>query len=233
MSASHPTRDVVYVFSNGSLACTRPDGAVWGMPRRIELALFAAGYICINMVYHFGIEYHRSYSPQEIAITLNAHSDQRNSTGTSSANTQSVIVVTPDAAENFAFNYTEDLWERVGLANNATIQATKRPNLQHAVHSVSVRDIFTENVTKAMHSLKTRLMRNTPEGNEDRILFFDMMATLNKSDIARATASTVTRKLALGLSSVSSTTGVVVPAIVSNSSKRKSTSVGCGSRAKK
>jgi len=223
----------VYVFSNGSLACTRPDGAVWGMPRRIELALFAAGYICINMVYHFGREYHRSYSPQEIAITLNAHSDQRNSNSTSSARAQSIIVVTPDAAESFAFNFTEDLWDRVGLANNPIIHALKRPNLQHAVHTSSVREIFTENVTKAMHSLKTRLMRNTSEGDEDRIIFFDMMASLNKSDIARAIASTVTRKLALGLSSVSSTTGVVVPAIVSNSSKRKSASVGCGSRAKK
>lgn len=222
----------MYVFSNGSLACTRPDGAVWGMPRRIELALFAAGYICINMVYHFGKEYHRSYSPQEIAITLNAHSDQRNSTVTSnSAHTQSVIVVTPDAAESYAFNFTEDLWDRVGLASNSTVQATKRPNLQHAVHISSVRDIFTENVTKAIHSLKTRLMRNTPEGNEDRILFFDMMASLNKSDIARATATTATRKLALGLSSVTdSATGIVVPAMVSNSSKRKSTSGGCGSR---
>ena len=229
----------MYVFSNGSLACTRPDGAVWGMPRRIELALFAAGYICINMVYHFGKEYHRSYSPQEIAITLNAHSDQRNSTVTSnSANThhhQSVIVVTPDAAESFAFNFTEDLWDRVGLASNSTVQATKRPNLQHAVHTSSVRDIFTENVTKAIHSLKTRLMRNTPDGNEDRIVFFDMMASLNKSDVARATASTATRKLALGLSSVTadSATGIVVPAMVSNSSKRKSTFGGRGSRAKK
>ena len=233
VSASHPTRDVVYVFSNGSLACTRPDCAVWGMPRRIELALFAAGYICINVVYHFGKEYHRSYSPQEIAITLNAHSDQWNNSTTATSlpaeNTSIIIAITPDAAENFAFNFTEDLWDIVGLTGNHTIQASlsssKRPNLQqHAAQCSNARDIFTDNVTKSMHSLKTRLLRNSPEGSEDRGLFFDLIASLNKLDIARATASTVARKRALGLSSITTVAEVITPAMVSNGSKRKSSS---------
>jgi len=222
----------VYVFSNGSLACTRPDGAVWGMPRRIELALFAAGYIYINVVYHFGKEYHLSYSPPEIALTLNAHSDQL-------ATSTTAIVVASDAAENYAFNFTEDLWDSVGLAKNPTIQATgllptKRPDLQHAVQSSSFRDIFTDNVTKSMHSLKTRLLRNTPEGNEDRIAYFDLIESFNKIDITRATASTVARKLALGFSSLTTSGAVVVvPAIVSNGSKRKSSSTGGTRRSKK
>jgi hypothetical protein len=221
----------VYVFSNGSLACTRPDGAVWGMPRRIELALFAAGFIYINVVYHFGKEYHLSYSPHEIAVTLSAHSDQW------TTNTAAIIVAS-DAAENYAFNFTEDLWDSVGLAGNPTIQATgllpKRPDLQHAVQTSNIRDIFTENVTKSMHSLKTRLLRNTPEGNEDRIAYFDLIASFNKIDITRATASTVTRKLALGLSSITTSGAVVVvPTIVSNGSKRKKSGNAGTHRSKK
>jgi len=94
--------------------------------------------------------------------------------------------------------------------------------------------MFTENVTKSLHSLKTRRLRNTPEGNEDRIAYFDLIASFNKIDITRATASTVTRKLALGLSSLTTSGAVVVvPAIVSNGSKRKSSSTGGTRRAKK
>ena len=191
------------------------------MPKRIELALFAAGYICINVAYHFGREYHRSFSPPEIAVTLNAYSDQWKSTATTA------IVVTSDAAENFAFLFTEALWETVGLAGNSASQATtsstsKRPDLQHTARNSSVRDMFTDNVTKSLHSLKTRLLRNTPEGNEDRTLYFDLIASLNKLDIDRATAYTVARKLALGYNSLTSVAEVVVPAVVSNSAKRKS-----------
>ena len=95
--------------------------------------------------------------------------------------------------------------------------------------------MFTKNVTKSLHSLKTRRLRNTPEGNEDRIAYFDLIASFNKIDITRATATTVTRKLALGLISSLTTSGavVVVPAIVSTGSKRKKSGYAGTYRSKK
>jgi hypothetical protein len=76
-------------------------------------------------------------------------------------------------------------------------------------------------------------LRNTPEGNEDRIAYFDLIASFNKIDITRATATTVTRKLALGLSSLTSGAVVVVPAIVSNGCKRKESGYAGTHRSKK
>lgn len=125
-STDGPT-DMVAVFSNGSFACTDPHFANHGIPSSQIIALFIAGYISLNVLYHF----HPLYLQPFTKDICHAHAKEL-----SIHITQSRIVVdievTEEASWNYAIKITDNDWKAVGLGGqqyetiiNPTINAIK------------------------------------------------------------------------------------------------------------
>ena len=102
--------DIVAVFKNGSFACTDPYFANHGLPSSQIMAVFIAGYISLNVFYHFHPLYLQPFT-KEISH------DHAKELSVRIAQSKIVvdIVVTEEACWNFAIKITENEWKAVGL----------------------------------------------------------------------------------------------------------------------
>lgn len=211
VSPIHRTIDIVYVSTNGSIACTRPEYGKWGHPCQVIFAVFLVGKIQINAILHFGKEYHRmDYSQQGMDFLSKASATADGFPFGSST----IIPVTTLCSPNYALDFTDMEWKSKGLCAESFPHAANP-----VIHEVRIGlETKKETLKKMSRSLTSMCERNNPESNamyESYLKFYN--STISDYNQQAATALHA-RAVALGLEKQEH---VVVPVKASISSKRK------------
>ena len=107
--AAYGSVDLVAVFSNGSFACTDPHFANQGLPSSQIMSLFIAGYVSLDVIFHFHPLYLQPFSkeissPSAKKLSVSIH------------NSKLVYnEVSEYASWNHAIQITDSEWKVIGL----------------------------------------------------------------------------------------------------------------------
>jgi hypothetical protein len=165
------TTDLVYVYPNGSVACTNPYHANHGMPCEQIFAAYLNGHLRLNVVIHYHPEYLQPFAKQlsdEQKLSVSTTPELYN-------NKDSLIKVIEGATYNYATTTTESEWVKVGHGG------VEYAHILHpTLHSIrSSKDSVAEMIKKEWHFVQPILLRN----EDMRIRYFQLINSF-KAELA-------------------------------------------------
>jgi hypothetical protein len=200
--------DIVAVFSNGSFASTDPYFANHGIPSPQIMSVFIAGYIAINVFFHFHPLYlHHDFKgmssndAKQLSVTINQ---------------DKLVVITEvnvEACWNFGTLITESEWKIVGLGGlkYATITHPNVNSIRN--HPDSIAEICKKEVQ--------RIMPIITYDERYRIIFFKCTAYIGSLQADEALSNAKARQEALGYANnfISVDSVTAPPLVVANNLK--------------
>ena len=207
--------DIVAVFSNGSFACTDPYFANHGIPSSQIMSVFIAGYISLNVFYHFHPLYLQQFTKgisHNHAKELSVHIPQNKSIVD--------MEVSEEASWSFAVKITELEWKAVGLGGQQ-YESVINPPL-HVIRDQS--DTVGEMCKKELQKLLPIIVYE----EKYRTMIFKVIEDIKRIQANEAQQEAHARQKALGYnipevhnvsnssSSASTFTPLPIPLVVAN-----------------
>lgn len=137
--------DLVAVFNNGSFACTDPHFANHGLPSSQIMSVFIAGYISINVIFHFHPLYLQPFC-KDLDHSL------AKSLSVKILNKKNIICteVDVDASWNYGITVTQSEWQSIGLGGNRYNSIVNPPVNAIKNHTDSIAEICKKELHKLL-----------------------------------------------------------------------------------
>jgi hypothetical protein len=194
------TVDMVAIYPNGSMACTHPGYANYGLPSKIIMALFITGEISINVAMHLHPMYLKDFVKQlstEEKLKLTIVRDRESN---------ATVDIGSDASWDFAKRETEDRWIQVGHGG-AEYEAIVRP---------TANEIRTHPDSVAEAARKELLFLGSLIKYDEtwRVRFFEFTGLIRSQLASEALNTAAAHRMNCGLQSIDPPVAVAKPSMV-------------------